>query len=145
MKKKKSRFKTLKLIIKTTLVVSAILITILFSVEFFNNLVKYKDYTVTKVFEIIERNYSTVTLKSGKEQFTVNIDRINGVATSSNIVAMALDKNGYPVAPREVILKKLQFDVFMIGLCVVYVLIAIAIIKKEEILVSKETDGEDID
>lgn len=142
---KKSKFRTLKLIIKTTLVVSAILITILFSVGFFNDLVKYKDYTVTKVFEITERNYSTVTLKSGKEQFTVNIDRINGVATSSNIVAMALDKNGYPVAPREVILKKLQFDVFMIGLCVVYVLIAIAIIKKEEILVSKETDGEDID
>ena len=145
MKKKKSKFKTLKLIIKTTLVVSAILITILFSVGFFNNLVKYKDYTVTKVFEITERNYSTVTLKSGKEQFTVNIDRISGVATPSNIVAMALDKNGYPVAPREVILKKLQFDVLLIGLCVVYVLIAIAIIKKEEILVSKETDGEDID
>ena len=142
---KKRKFRTLKLIIKTTLVVSALLITILFSVGFFNDLVKYKDYTVTKVFEITERNYSTVTLKSGKEQFTVNIDRINGVATSSNIVAMALDKNGYPVAPREVILKKLQFDVFMIGLCVVYVLIAIAIIKKEEILVSKETDGEDID
>mgnify|MGYP000845865914 CR=1 FL=1 len=142
---KKSKFMTLKLIIKTTLVVSAILITILFSVGFFNDLVKYKDYTVTKVFEITERNYSTVTLKSGKEQFTVNIDRINGVATSSNIVAMALDKNGYPVAPREVILKKLQFDVFMIGLCVVYVLIAIAIIKKEEILTNKETDGEDID
>lgn len=145
MVEKKSKFRTLKLIIKTTLVVSAILITILFSVGFFNDLVKYKDYTVTKVFEITERNYSTVTLKSGKEQFTVNIDRINGVATSSNIVAMALDKNGYPVAPREVILKKLQFDVFMIGLCVVYVLIAIAIIKKEEILVSKETDGEGID
>lgn len=145
MVEKKSKFRTLKLIIKTTLVVSAILITILFSAGFFNDLVKYKDYTVTKVFEITERNYSTVTLKSGKEQFTVNIDRINGVATSSNIVAMALDKNGYPVAPREVILKKLQFDVFMIGLCVVYVLIAIAIIKKEEILVSKETDGEDID
>ena len=145
MVEKKSKFRTLKLIIKTTLVVSAILITILFSVGFFNDLVKYKDYTVTKVFEITERNYSTITLKSGKEQFTVNIDRINGVATSSNIVAMALDKNGYPVAPREVILKKLQFDVFMIGLCVVYVLIAIAIIKKEEILVSKETDGEDID
>lgn len=142
---KKSKFMTLKLIIKTTLVVSAILITILFSVGFFNDLVKYKDYTVTKVFEITERNYSTVTLKSGKEQFTVNIDRINGVATSSNIVAMALDKNGYPVAPREVILKKLQFDVLLIGVCVVYVLIAIAIIKKEEILVSKETDGEDID
>ena len=142
---KKSKFRTLKLIIKTTLVVSAILITILFSVGFFNDLVKYKDYTVTKVFEITERNYSTVTLKSGKEQFTVNIDRINGVATSSNIVAMALDKNGYPVAPREVILKKLQFDVLLIGVCVVYVLIAIAVIKKEEILVSKETDGEDID
>lgn len=145
MKKKKSKFKTLKLIIKTTLVVSAILITILFSVGFFNDLVKYKDYTVTKVFEITERNYSTVTLKSGKEQFTVNIDRINGVATSSNIVAMALDKNGYPVAPREVILKKLQFDVLLIGLCIVYVLIVVALIKKEEISDNKEIDNEDID
>ena len=145
MKKKKSKFKTLKLIIKTTLVVSAILITILFSVGFFNDLVKYKDYTVTKVFEITERNYSTVTLKSGKEQFTVNIDRISGVETSSNIVAMALDKNGYPVAPREVILKKLQFDVLLIGLCIVYVLIVVALIKKEEISYNKEIDDEDID
>lgn len=145
MKKKKSKFKTLKLIVKTTLVASALLITILFSVGFFNDLVKYKDYTVTKVFEITERNYSTVTLKSGKEQFTVNIDRINGVATSSNIVAMALDKNGYPVAPREVILKKLQFDVLLIGLCIVYVLIVVALIKKEEISDNKEIDDKDID
>lgn len=145
MKEKKSKFKTLKLIVKTTLVASALLITILFSVVFFNDLVKYKDYTVTKVFEITERNYSTVTLKSGKEQFTVNIDRINGVATSSNIVAMALNKNGYPVAPREVILKKLQFDVLLIGLCIVYALIVVALVKKEEISDNKEIDNEDID
>jgi len=143
MKEKKSKFKTLKLIIKTTLVVSALLITILFSVGFFNNLVKYKDYTVTKVFEITERNYSTVTLKSGKEQFTVNIDRINGVATSSNIVAMALDKNGYPVAPREVILKKLQFDVLLIGVCVVATLIIVAVIKREGVLTDNDEDDKE--
>lgn len=143
MKEKKSKFKTLKLIIKTTLVVSAILITILFSVGFFNNLVKYKDYTVTKVFEITERNYSTVTLKSGKEQFTVNIDRISGVATSSNIVAMALDKNGYPVAPREVILKKLQFDVLLIGVCVVATLIIVAAIKREGVLTDNDEDDKE--
>lgn len=143
MKEKKSKFKTLKLIIKTTLVVSALLITILFSVGFFNNLVKYKDYTVTKVFEITERNYSTVTLKSGKEQFTVNIDRISGVATSSNIVAMALDKNGYPVAPREVILKKLQFDVLLIGVCVVATLIIVAVIKREGVLTDNDEDDKE--
>ena len=143
MKEKKSKFKTLKLIIKTTLVVSALLITILFSVGFFNNLVKYKDYTVTKVFEITERNYSTVTLKSGKEQFTVNIDRINGVATSSNIVAMALDKNGYPVAPREVILKKLQFDVLLIGVCVVATLIIVALIKREGVFIDNDEDDKE--
>lgn len=143
MKEKKSKFKTLKLIIKTTLVVSALLITILFSVGFFNDLVKYKDYTVTKVFEITERNYSTVTLKSGKEQFTVNIDRINGVATSSNIVAMALDKNGYPVAPREVILKKLQFDVLLIGVCVVATLIIVAVIKREGVLTDNDEDDKE--
>lgn len=143
MKKKKSKFKTLKLIVKTTLVVSALLITILFSVGFFNDLVKYKDYTVTKVFEITERNYSTVTLKSGKEQFTVNIDRINGVATSSNIVAMALDKNGYPVAPREVILKKLQFDVLLIGVCVVAILIIVAVIKREGVLTDNDEDDKE--
>lgn len=140
---KKSKFKTLKLIIKTTLVVSAILITILFSVGFFNDLVKYKDYTVTKVFEITERNYGTVTLKSGKEQFTVNIDRINGVATSSNIVAMALDKNGYPVAPREVILKKLQFDVLLIGVCVVATLIIVSVIKREGVLIDNDEDNKE--
>ena len=143
MKKKKSKFKTLKLIVKTTLVVSALHITILFSVGFFNDLVKYKDYTVTKVFEITERNYSTVTLKSGKEQFTVNIDRINGVATSSNIVAMALDKNGYPVAPREVILKKLQFDVLLIGVCVVAILIIVAVIKREGVLTDNDEDDKE--
>ena len=143
MKKKKSQFKTLKLIVKTTLVASALLITILFSVGFFNDLVKYKDYTVTKVFEITERNYSTVTLKSGKEQFTVNIDRINGVATSSNIVAMALDKNGYPVAPREVILKKLQFDVLLIGICVVATLIIVALIKREGVFIDNDEDGKE--
>lgn len=143
MKKKKSKFKTLKLIVKTTLVASALLITILFSVGFFNDLVKYKDYTVTKVFEITERNYSTVTLKSGKEQFTVNIDRINGVATSSNIVAMALDKNGYPVAPREVILKKLQFDVLLIGICVVATLIIVALIKREGVFIDNDEDGKE--
>ena len=143
MKKKKSKFKTLKLIVKTTLVASALLITILFSVGFFNNLVKYKDYTVTKVFEITERNYSTVTLKSGKEQFTVNIDRINGVATSSNIVAMALDKNGYPVAPREVILKKLQFDVLLIGICVVATLIIVALIKREGVFIDNDEDDKE--
>ena len=143
MKEKKSKFKILKLIIKTTLVVSALLITILFSVGFFNDLVKYKDYTVTKVFEITERNYSTVTLKSGKEQFTVNIDRINGVATSSNIVAMALDKNGYPVAPREVILKKLQFDVLLIGVCVVATLIIVAVIKREGVLTDNDEDDKE--
>ena len=143
MKKKKSKFKTLKLIIKTTLVVSALFITILFSVGFFNDLVKYKDYTVTKVFEITERNYSTVTLKSGKEQFTVNIDRINGVATSSNIVAMALDKNGYPVAPREVILKKLQFDVLLIGVCVVATLIIVALIKREGVFIDNDEDDKE--
>lgn len=143
MKEKKSKFKTLKLIIKTTLVVSALFIAILFSVGFFNDLVKYKDYTVTKVFEITERNYSTVTLKSGKEQFTVNIDRINGVATSSNIVAMALDKNGYPVAPREVILKKLQFDVLLIGVCVVATLIIVAVIKREGVLTDNDEDDKE--
>ena len=143
MKKKKSKFKTLKLIVKTTLVASALLITILFSVGFFNDLVKYKDYTVTKVFEITERNYSTVTLKSGKEQFTVNIDRINGVATSSNIVAMALDKNGYPVAPREVILKKLQFDVLLIGICVVATLIIVALIKREGVFIDYDEDDKE--
>ena len=143
MKEKKSKFKTLKLIVKTTLVVSALLITILFSVGFFNDLAKYKDYTVTKVFEITERNYSTVTLKSGKEQFTVNIDRINGVATSSNIVAMALDKNGYPVAPREVILKKLQFDVLLIGVCVVATLIIVAIIKREGVFIDNDEDDKE--
>lgn len=143
MKEKKSKFKTLKLIIKTTLVVSALLITILFSVGFFNDLVKYKDYTVTKVFEITERNYSTVTLKSGKEQFTVNIDRISGVATSSNIVAMALDKNGYPVAPREVILKKLQFDVLLIGICVVATLIIVALIKREGVFIDNDEDDKE--
>ena len=143
MKEKKSKFKTLKLIVKTTLVVSALLITILFSVGFFNDLVKYKDYTVTKVFEITERSYSTVTLKSGKEQFTVNIDRINGVATSSNIVAMALDKNGYPVAPREVILKKLQFDVLLIGVCVVATLIIVAVIKREGVLTDNDEDDKE--
>ena len=143
MKEKKSKFKTLKLIVKTTLVVSALLITILFSVGFFNDLVKYKDYTVTKVFEITERNYSTVTLKSGKEQFTVNIDRISGVATSSNIVAMALDKNGYLVAPREVILKKLQFDVLLIGVCVVATLIIVAVIKREGVLTDNDEDDKE--
>ena len=143
MKEKKSKFKTLKLIVKTTLVVSALLITILFSVGFFNDLAKYKDYTVTKVFEITERNYSTVTLKSGKEQFTVNIDRINGVATSSNIVAMALDKNGYPVAPREVILKKLQFDVLLIGVCVVATLIIVALIKREGVFIDNDEDDKE--
>lgn len=143
MKEKKSKFKTLKSIVKTTLVVSALLITILFSVGFFNDLAKYKDYTVTKVFEITERNYSTVTLKSGKEQFTVNIDRINGVATSSNIVAMALDKNGYPVAPREVILKKLQFDVLLIGVCVVATLIIVALIKREGVFIDNDEDDKE--
>lgn len=137
---KKERFKTLKIIVKTTAIISCLLVTLLFSLGFFNDMAKYKDYRVTKVFEITDRGYSTVTLKSGKEQFTVSLDRLSGTATYSNVVAMTLDKNGYPVAPREVILKKLQFDVLLIGICVVATLIVIAVIKREGVFIDYDED-----
>lgn len=140
---KKERFKTLKIIVKTTIVVSCLLVTLLFSLGFFNDMAKYKDYRVTKVFEITDRGYSTVTLKSGKEQFTVSLDRLGGIATSSDVVAMALDKNGYPVAPREVILKKLQFDVLLIGICVVATLIVVAVIKREGVFIDYGEDDKE--
>lgn len=137
---KKEKFKTLKIIVKTTAIISCLLVTLLFSLGFFNDIVKYKDYSVTKVFEITDRGYSTVTLKSGKEQFTVSLDRLGGTATSSNVVAMAIDKNGYPVDPREVILKKLQFDVLLIGICVVATLIIVALIKREGVFIDYDED-----
>lgn len=140
---KKERFKTLKIIVKTTAIISCLLVTLLFSLGFFNDIVKYKDYSVTKVFEITDRGYSTVTLKSGKEQFTVNSDRLGGTATSSNVVAMAMDKNGYPVAPRDVILKKLQFDVLLIGICVVATLIIVALIKREGVFIDYDEDDKE--
>lgn len=140
---KKERLKTLKIIVKTTAVISCLLVTLLFSLGFFNDMAKYKDYRVTKVFEITDRGYSTVTLKSGKEQFTVSLDRLGGTATYSNVVAMALDENGYPVAPREVILKKLQFDVLLIGICVVATLIAVAVIKREGVFIDYDEDDKE--
>lgn len=140
---KKERFKTLKIIVKTTAIISCLLVTLLFSLGFFNDMAKYKDYRVTKVFEITDRGYSTVTLKSGKEQFTVSLDRLSGTATYSNVVAMALDKNGYPVAPREVILKKLQFDVLLIGICVVATLIVVAVIKREGVFIDYDEDDKE--
>ena len=140
---KKERFRTLKIIAKTTIVVSCLLVTLLFSLGFFNDMAKYKDYRVTKVFEITDRGYSTVTLKSGKEQFTVSLDRLGGIATYSNVVAMALDKNGYPVAPREVILKKLQFDVLLIGICVVATLMVVAVIKREGVFIDYDEDDKE--
>lgn len=140
---KKERFKTLKIIAKTTIIISCLLVTLLFSLGFFNDMAKYKDYRVTKVFEITDRGYSTVTLKSGKEQFTVSLDRLGGTATYSNVVAMALDGNGYPVAPREVILKKLQFDVLLIGICVVATLIVVAVIKREGVFIDYDEDDKE--
>ena len=41
---KKERFKTLKIIVKTTAIISCLLVTLLFSLGFFNDIVKYKDY-----------------------------------------------------------------------------------------------------
>lgn len=140
---KKERFKTLKIIAKTTIIISCLLVTLLFSLGFFNDMAKYKDYSTTKVFEITDRGYSTVTLKSGKEQFTVSLDRLGGTATYSNVVAMALDENGYPVAPREVILKKLQFDVLLIGICVVATLIVVAVIKREGVFIDYDEDDKE--
>ena len=134
MKNKKDRFKTIKFIAKVTLVVSVLLVTVLFSLGFFKDLSKYKNYSDTQVFDITDRSYGTVTLKSGKEQYTISIDKLNGIATSSNTVAMALDSNGYPVEPREVIIKKLRFDIMLIGLCIVAVLIIVAVLKREDIL-----------
>ena len=134
MKNKKDRFKTIKFIAKVTLVVSVLLVTVLFSLGFFKDLSKYKNYLDTQVFDITDRNYSTVTLKSGKEQYTISVDKLNGIATSSNTVAMALDSNGYPVEPREAIIKKLRFDIMLIGLCIVAVLIIVAVLKREDIL-----------
>lgn len=134
MNNKKDRFKTIKFIAKITLVVSVLLVTVLFSLGFFKDLSKYKNYPDTQVFDITDRSYVTVTLKSGKEQYTISIDKLNGIATSSNTVAMALDSNGYPVEPREVIIKKLRFDIMLIGLCIVAVLIIVAVLKREDIL-----------